>query len=269
MPPAKKLPRGPQTPASSTNEAGLPPGAPPPPTGRLFDLYTAMFANAGPARPPAPAFGTQGMPPFPPASVTFYTRPCPPRVPAYLEKEDALKWCANWYRSAVESRLGKCHPIRLAGETRKYFEDALGIFVEHEIRPGAWVAWMLDGLLLKLPPHARKRFVPKVSTLLSPRMLSDFRWAYRNMELDYAVQAWMPTDEGQRLSDGMWEIARRVRAGEDFSQEAIDAVVLGVFPEGYRAAYTSAREKSKALGQETISRLHMFHWLWPIPKRKT
>lgn len=233
----------------------------------------ARLLSAGPGMPWRPhdpfAWGHEGLPMHPTGDVFTYTLPGVPRVPAALDgdRQAQMEWCAKWYRSAVESRLGRCPPVRVAGATKGYFEDALEVFVKSEIRPGAWVAWALDRILEKLPTNARKRFMPQVKTLLSPKTLSEFRWAFYEKEADWATQAVVRTDAGDELQRRM----KLVEAEVLVMRAPRDPVVVGRalarhFPEGWVAAVRAARERNEAQGQEVLTRIKLGHWLWGRPK---
>jgi hypothetical protein len=224
---------------------------------------------------PAVIWGALGMPMWPPSRVLGYTIPCPPRVTKapegfedLMDREDQLKFCAKWYRSAVESRLGRCPPIKHSGPARRYFEPFLDVCLEHEVRPGAWVAWALDRILLRLPQSARKRFMPQMKTLLSLETLTKSRWAYREAEADYATAWFRPTEEGEKL---LWRL-RGLEADVFRLDDRTEANVLALsalhFPEGYYVAFKQTQEKSAQLEQEVVARIQLGHWVWPIPHRE-
>lgn len=219
--------------------------------------------------PRAPvSWGQGGLPPYPSTDTFMYTMPCPPKIPAYLEeREEQLEFCLKWYRAAVESRVGKSY-VKLAGQTRGYFEDALEVFLAHEIRPGAWTAWALDRILLKLPTNARGRFTPQVKQLLSPKTLTESRWQYREAESSYATQGLVTTDAGWVLHDRMHKLETEVLKMEAPRSEAVvKKMVEAHFPEGWVTATRRTREKATHEGQNLITRLKLGHWLWPLPRQ--
>jgi len=180
-----------------------------------------------------------------------------------MEREAQLAFVARWYRAAVASRLGACHPVPLRGPTKKLFEDALDVFLEKEIRPGAWVAWALDRVLVRLPANARQRFHPRVAQLLSPKLLTECRWMFRESAADYCTAQVRPSPAGEALLQRM-----RGLMSEACATRPRDAAPLVArhFPEGFEAARKAARENTQRLGQEVRQEVQGGEWVWELPK---
>jgi hypothetical protein len=231
--------------------------------GKLAKLYWGRPAGAGPVR-----YGINGMPTRPPTGCVMWTLPGPPRVPAKFDddREAKLKFLLKWYRAALLSRdIEPPRNVGLKGQSRKWFEDALDIFEEADIAPGAWVAWSLDRVLLTLPPNARKRYVPMLKQLFSPKALVENRWQFRNMEADYTTPHLQFSEEGKRLYPRFNAMVREVSQSHDRSERAITAIVAKHFPEGYAAALKKSQENSMRTEQEVLAQIDRGNWLWPLP----
>jgi hypothetical protein len=261
------LPEGRERPASLFSTPKVGEGGTPATRARL----EALGAFSGPF-PGVTLPGLNGLPPHPTADETCSQLPPPPKVPTYEDipedkvRDAQLAFCAKWYRSAVESRVGRCRPIRMAGETRKYFEDALDVFLEHDIRPGAWVAWALDRILTKLPTNARKRFVPQTKMLLSPKTLTEGRWMFRESAGDYSVTALIPTRSGKEFGDRYRKLMLDVLGLPLRDRASIEPLVAAHFPEGASEARRIARENSMRVGQVVRERINEGRWVWQLPK---
>jgi len=236
-----------------------PPGLP----AHLRDLFDIQ-----PGKNTKPFFwGQDGAPTYPAVIDTHITIPPPPRVPTGRSREDQIAFCVKWYRAAVESRLGKCHPISLSGPVKGFFEDALDIWVEKDIRPGAWVAWALDRILLKLPPKARTRFHPQVKVLLSPKLLTEKRWMFREEEADYTTTVYQKTAAGEEFMRRFRSVEWEVRAIPGWTEADVRRAVERIFPEGYLAARRECRAKTESEGQGLRARLQLGGWLWKVPRQ--
>ncbi len=225
--------------------------------------YWGKPQSAGPVR-----YGINGMPTRPPTGCVMYTLPGPPRVPASYDDEAKLKFMLKWYRVACRSRgIEPPRNAGLKGKSRKWFEDALDIFEEHDIAPGAWVAWSLDRVLLPMPPNARKRYVPMLKHLFSPKALVENRWQFRNMEADYTTPHLKHSPWGELFVKRFNAMERDVLASLDRSELAIKAIVARHFPEGYAAALKKSQENSLACEQEVLAQIARGNWLWPLPSQ--
>lgn len=220
-------------------------------------------------RAPPIVFGRNGFPPFPAPEEVGYMIPGPPKIPVYLEddREACLTWVAMWYRSAIESRGVVCERIRMSGYTRKYFEDATDIFIEHKIRPGGWVAWALDRMMKRLPANAAKRTRYSVKHLLSTKTLTEFRWAYdEEAALHYSTKEFVVTDFGKDLWRRLNTAHLEALSLNTADSAKIFAVVQKYFPEGFNAARVQAREIAVAKSKEVLEDIRLGYWLWPVPK---
>jgi len=249
----------------------------PPPDTRLFvpplspaEMKVVLATPLAPSTPRAPVLEPEGKPVHPQPSAYSYDIPAPPRVNAAAEREDQLKFCHKWYLSALGSRGIKLKGSRLGGQTKGYFEDALDIFLEQEVSPAAWVAWALDRTLMALPTNARKRYVPRVGLLLSPKLLTEGRWQFLEAEADYSCPRFVVSTEGRRFTDAYrrmaWQVDMLPKAAQ--SPAVIAAIVAKHFPEGYREAVAKSRENARAEGQVYVERMRLGHWIWPIPRNR-
>jgi len=221
--------------------------------------------QAGSVRKPV-EWGHGGMPWHPDVSVFNYSVRPPPRVPAGASKEDQLEFCVRWYRAALESRGREKRKVNL-GQVREHFEDALELFLKHDVRPGAWVAWALDRLLYALPTNARKKFHPEVKRLLSAKTFEESLWKFREDEATYASAAWVLTPAGEELRARMHRLRWAVDAlGSQRTEAQVKAMVAQHFPEGFEAACAATKENSRVQGQGIETRIQLGHWVWPVSK---
>lgn len=204
------------------------------------------------------------MPPHPEPGEIFVTTPPPPRVAEHLESGDQLAFCARWFRAAVESRGLECPPLAPRGSHRRYFEDFLEVCLDKRIRPGAWVAWALDRILVRLPTNARRRFRPQIKVLLSSKTLTEGRWMFREAEGAYCTPHMAKSQAGEAFMARRYEVRDLILAAQASRAEA-DAIVARVFPEGYREARQACAENTRAAGQEVLERIRFGEWLWPLP----
>jgi hypothetical protein len=205
------------------------------------------------------------LPPHPEPSEILVTTPPPPRVPEHLERDEQLAFCARWYRAAVESRGVECPPLAPRGSHRRYFEDFLEVCLEKRIRPGAWVAWALDRILLRLPTNARRRFRPQIKVLLSPKTLSEGRWMFREAEGAYCTPALTRSAAGEAFMARRRELRAALMASGASTRAEADALAVRAFPEGYAAARRACAENTRAAGQEVLERIRFGEWVWALP----
>lgn len=241
----------------------------------LLDAVAQLRADLSGVSRRRVAWGEGGLPPFPAPEETHVKVPGPPRVPEHLVdgqpadtpamhlklRREQLDWCAEWYDAVMRSRGVGAHRIRMAGQTKGYFEDALEVWTEHDIRPAAWIAWNLDRILSAMPTNARRRFSPRVMQMLSPKTLTEHRWMFRESEAVYAPRL-VPSKAGERLMltlNELWLYA--LRHDEAQVRMAVDAA----FPEGYAKRRREVCEKTEAVRQGVLDRIREFEWVWTVP----
>lgn len=208
-------------------------------------------------------WGEGGLPPFPSTEETHVRVPGPPRLPEGLTDAEALAWCGEWYYAALRSREVTCPRIRMAGRTKAYFEDALEVWREKEIRPAAWIAWRVDSIIVKMPRNARRRWMPSFPQILSTKALTEQRWQYRQVESQYTAAQLRPSRAGAALMgklNELWVYAHRASAAQ------IRMAVDSAFPEGYAKARRAVIEKTEAERQGVLDRVKAFEWIWPTPR---
>ena len=216
---------------------------------------------------PAPAVAVEDLMPVHPGPEEIHvTVPPPPRIPLHLEPDEQLIFCAKWYRAAVESRGLRCPPLAPLRSHRRYFEDFREVCLEKEIRPGAWVAWALDRVLLQLPTNARKRFSPPIKVLLSPKTLTEQRWMFREQEAEYCTPHMNKSRAGEAFMEKWRRVKLHLRDGARTKEHA-ERLLAEAWPEGYKLARARCRENTAAEGQEVRERIQLGEWIWAIPKR--
>ncbi len=242
------------------HEALVPQGLP----AHLDKAWRQLLAKA----PPANVRTIESlMPVHPEQADIFVNIPPPPRIPEHLEIDEQLVFCAKWYRAAVESRGCACPPLAPLKSHRRYFEDFREVCLEKNIRPGAWVAWALDRIVVKLPKNARARFRPQIKVLLSPTTLTEHRWMFREQEAEYCTPAIQLSRAGEAFM-AKWRSAKlELLPAERRTPQAAALVLATLWPEGYKQARDNCRENTAAEGQEVRERLQMGEWIWSIPKR--
>jgi len=209
------------------------------------------------------------MPPHPLPEEIHVTIPPPPRVPPHLDPDEQLAFCARWYRSAVESRGIECHPLAPKGSHRRYFEDFRDICLEHDVRPGAWVAWALDRILVKLPTHARRKFRPSVKVLLSAKTLTESRWMFREEDGEYCTPRLVKSEAGEQLMQVWRQVKLSIAPTAMRTKAAAERILAEAWPEpgGYKAARAECAAKTARVGQDVRDRIWMGEWIWDLPKR--
>lgn len=209
--------------------------------------------------------GQRGLPHPPPPEATFVKLFGPPKFPAFGDTHDKLAFFAKWYRAALESRGLRVHPIKMAGVTRGYFEDALGVFEREGIRPGAFVAWAADRVLSAMPPAARKRYVPSVKQLLNPDLYTKTLWAFRDMEATYCMPRMVRSAAGRVFADRHAAMMAEIFV-TDGTEEAITQQVRKHWPEGFDAAVDAVTLETEGERRTMVERVKAGEWLWPIPR---
>lgn len=235
--------------------------------------FDRMALLRGQARydPPAEAFvalGRGGLPAGYHAADVSYTLPPPPRVPAddLATRDEQLRFIWKWYRAACMSRGIEIKRLGdpLTNVNKRLFEDAREVFLEKKIRPGVWVAWMLDRVLAAMPTNARARWVPVPKVVLSPKTLVERRWMFRRDEPGDNIATHVTSRAGVELKARFGELERRAARLPSRTPAACEALTRELFPEGPLEARRRAREKTQAEWQEALGQIQRGNWLWPV-----
>lgn len=211
---------------------------------------------------PPPCWGESGIPRFP--SGLGYHHPPPPALTERhaLELDAGVLFLERWYNAALGSRYTKTHPVRApkAGGTRVYWELAVETCLNHDIRPGAWVAFSIDEWRVVAPQRALKS-PPDVKFVFGPRMQSRL-WMYRDMEGKYAPSRELYTPDARSVLDRLHEIrAFGARAGW-VGEDATLAELKRLFPLGFEQEVRAAQRTTQATEAVLKQQVRQGKWIW-------
>ena len=240
----------------------------------VLEALVAYGKDPGAGLPWAPAArdltpllpGQGGMPSWPSADDTGYTRPAPPRIDQFADEEAQTRFVWKWFRSACLSRGLSVSflkdPLAKGSQNRRYFVAAREVFLKHDVAPGVWTAWQLDRVLEKLPPSVRHDWKPVPKVLLSVNTLTQQLWLFKQQEPHINVPRQIRTEAGVALAKRFTVFENQVLLLTRRTPESITALLREHFPEGPIEARRLAAEKSKAEWQEVRAQLERGIWIW-------
>ena len=198
------------------------------------------------------------LPPSPPLKAIYVSQPAIPKILVHLTSDEGTEFVAAWTRSAYESRGRRSSHIRATGKNKELFEDVRDLCIEHEIPPGAWVAWQLDRILEKLPTHARTRMVPPLKNVFSMRTMTEFRWQF------WADYAGVSRTYLSRAGEKILQRLRCLHAlTEPMTTEAeIQRATAEAFPYGWPLTYGAAHQQTQREQQKISQQIRDYAWLW-------
>lgn len=156
---------------------------------------------------PAPTWvHNEVVPPWPTLERVPRARvPRPPLLDAGLGPQRRRAILARWYKCAIESRFGKHKQANAAmayNGSRKVaalLDDAARAFIEHEIPPAAWCAWICDVHLRTCDEDERNK--PPMIWIVFARSVIEKRAGWFSHEADTIGGRVIATPSAQRLSD--------------------------------------------------------------------